>query len=400
MYDVIVVGARCGGAPTAMLLARQGLRVLLVDRVTFPRDIPHGHFIHRHGPRLLHRWGLLERIVATGSPPITSMIQDFGDFPLVGCDLIVDGVPLGLAPRRSVLDALLVGAAVEAGAELREGFTVEEFTTDGDRITGIRGRETRGGIRVSEGARVTVGADGRNSRLAQAVGAPLERATPPLTCWYFSYWSGVGQRDMGIHLRGDLGFFVFPTNDDLLGIFIAWPAAALPRVRARIEEEFMEAVERVPELAERVRSGRREERFYGASDVPNFIRKPQGPGWALVGDAGCHKDPYLALGMCDAFRDAELLAEALEEGLSGRRSLEAAMARYEVRRNEATLPDYEENLRLARSEPLPPEVLALRAALRGNQHATNQFLMARQGMIPRESFFNPENLQQVMAAGG
>ena len=81
----------------------------------------------------------------------------------------------------------------------------------------------------------------------------------------------------------------------------------------------MRVLELVPPLAERVRIGSREERFYGTGDVPNFFRKPYGPGWALVGDAGCHKDPFTALGICDAFRDAELLANAVDEGLLGKR---------------------------------------------------------------------------------
>src|SRR5215470_8148767 len=90
MYDAIVVGARCAGAVTAMLLARRGHRVLLVDRATFPSEIPHGHFIHKDGPRRLNRWGLLDKIASLDSPPIRTWLMDLGDFPLVARDLIVD----------------------------------------------------------------------------------------------------------------------------------------------------------------------------------------------------------------------------------------------------------------------------------------------------------------------
>src|SRR5262249_15088907 len=166
MHDVIVIGARCAGAPTAMLLARKGYKVLLVDRGTFPSDIPHGHFIHRHGPQRLRRWGLLDRITATHCPAVSSTIMDLGDFPLAATGLIADGVALGYGPRRSVLDQVLVTAAVESGAELRTGFTVEDFTLDGERITGIRGRVV-GGRPITESAAVVVGADGRRSRLAR-----------------------------------------------------------------------------------------------------------------------------------------------------------------------------------------------------------------------------------------
>src|SRR5262245_36866931 len=185
MYDVIVFGARCGGAPVAMLLARKGYRVLLVDRATFPSEIPHGHFIHRHGPGRLQRWGLLDRIVASGCPPVRAMTSDNGDFPLTGHDLGRDGVALGYGPRRAILDRILVEAAIEAGAELREGFTVDDFLADGDRITGIRGRGREGGATIAERAAITIGADGRNSRLARAVGAPAYESAPAVTCWYF-----------------------------------------------------------------------------------------------------------------------------------------------------------------------------------------------------------------------
>ena len=397
VHDAIVVGARCAGAATAMLLARKGYRVLVVDRAAFPSDIPHGHFIHRHGPRRLQHWGLLDRVVATGCPAVETMTTDFGDGPLTGRELVVDGVALGYGPRRLALDKLLVDAAVEAGAELREGFVVEEFVTEDDGISGIRGRPRQGGSLVTERARVTVGADGRNSRLARTVQAPAYDVTPPLTCWYFSYWSGVPSDGLEVHALQNRVVFAFPTNDGLFAVFIAWPRAELDTVRADIEGQFMTALDAVPALAERVRGGRREERFRGATDLPNLLRKPHGPGWALVGDAGCHKDPFLALGVCDAFRDAELLADSLDEGLSGHRPLAEAMEQYELQRNEATLPDYQQNVQLARLQPPPAEMVRLRAALRGNQEETNTFFLATEGMIPRERFFNPETMQHLLA---
>jgi flavin-dependent dehydrogenase len=166
-------------------------------------------------------------------------------------------------------------------------------------------------------------------------------------------------------------------------------------VRADIEGEFGAVIDGAPELAERLRAGRREERFLGATQLPNFLRTPYGPGWALVGDAGCHKDPFRALGICDALRDAELLAGAVADGLGGRRPLEAALADYEARRNEATLPGYRENLQAAQLRP-PPEQRGLLAAMRGDQDAVNHFFRASQGMVAPETFFNPENLRRLM----
>jgi flavin-dependent dehydrogenase len=396
-YDVIVVGARCAGASTAMLLARNGLKVLLVDRAKFPSDIPHGHLVHRHGPRRLRGWGLLERLVAGGCPPITTITRDIGPFPLVGRNLMIDGVAAAYGPRRIALDKLLIDGALEAGVELRDGFAAEEYTAEGNRVTGIRGRDRANGARIMECAAITVGADGRRSHLARTVRATEYEVTPTVACWYFSYWSGVPADGLELYERGERAIFGHPTNDGLFALFVGWPISQQQAVQADLERSLMAVVDLVPGLSERVRGGRREERFYGAANLPNFLRKPFGPGWALVGDAGCHKDPYLALGICDALRDAALLAEAISQGLSARCSLEKAMTEYERHRNEATLADYRLNLDLAQFKPRPPQEGELYKALRGNQEATNRYFMAREAMIPRETFFNAQNLQGLMA---
>jgi len=398
MYDAIVIGARCGGASTAMLLARRGHRVLLVDRAVFPSDIPHGHLIHRGGPARLASWGLLERVIATGCPPITAMSSDVGEFALSATDLSVDGVPVAVGPRRTALDRVLVDAAVEAGVELRAGFSVESLTMDGDRVTGIRCGDRRTGTSVAERATLTIGADGRNSHVARAVAAPEYEQEPSLTCWYFSYWSDVPGDALELHDRHGRVIFGFPTNDGLFAVFVAWPISELSVVRADIERQFLAALDGVPPLGDRVRAGRRADRFYGATDLRNFLRKPFGPGWALVGDAGCHKDPYLALGITDAFRDAELLANAVHEGLSGRSSMDGALAEYERRRNEATLPDYRMNLERARFTPISSTERMLRSALRGNPEATRQLFLTIEGLAPREAFFGPENMGRLMGS--
>ncbi len=380
MYDAIIVGARCAGAATAMLLARRGHRVLLVDRATFPSDLPHGHFLHRRGPARLKRWGLLGRVAATGAPPITSVVSDYGDFPLSDRDITVDGAPLGYGPRRRAMDQILLDAAVEAGADLRTGFAVQDYIGDGERITGIRGREAAGRTLVTEQATVTIGADGRNSRLARTVGAPAYEELPPLTCWYFSYWSGIPDPGLRLYLRGRRLLLAFPADAGLVAVFAAWPASMLPQVRTDIPGHFMGAVDAVPELARLVRGGRQEDRFYGASDLPNFLRRPYGPGWALVGDAGCHKDPFLALGMCDALRDAELLANALDEAFTGVLPLDAALAGYHRKRDRSTLADYHLNALLARTMEAPEQLLRLRAEVRDDPAATRRLILRNQGV--------------------
>ncbi len=170
--DVIVVGARCAGSPTAMLLARKGHRVLVVDRATFPSDTISTHMVHPLGVDALARWGLLDRLVATGCPPIITYTYDFGPFTLRGAPGTKDA-PVAYCPRRIVLDKLLVDAAAEAGAEIREGFAVEEILMEAGRVVGIRGR-SRGGDAVVERTRVVVGADGRHSTVA----ASRDRALP------------------------------------------------------------------------------------------------------------------------------------------------------------------------------------------------------------------------------
>jgi len=375
-YDAIVVGARVAGASTAMLLARRGFDVLLVDRARFPSDVPRGHYIRKHGPPRLAAWGLLDRVLATGCPPITSIMMDFGDFPLAGYDLELGGVPVAVAPRRAALDKVLVDAAVEAGVQLREGFAVEDLTFEGDRVTGVRGP---GG--VVEHARFVIGADGRNSGIAKRVGTTAYGDTPTLACWYFSYWSGVAHNGLEIYRSDHRVVFAFPTNDDLFAVFVGWPIDQLGAVRADVEGQLMAVVDREPSLSDRVRAGHREERIYGAAQLPNFLRKPFGAGWALVGDAGCHKDPFAALGVCDALRDSELLADSLTDVLSGARRESDGLSDYERRRNDATIAEYEANIRSAQFVPPPPEVMAQRAMVRDDPQATNEFYLAYEGRL-------------------
>ncbi len=397
MYDVIVVGARCAGAPLAMRLARQGHRVLMLDRSRFPSDIPHGHLIHQEGPSRLKRWGLLEQIVASGCPAIESAYTHVADIPLESADLSRDGVGFAYAPRRKVLDQILIDAAVSAGVEFREACAVENLLLDGDLINGVRARDANGHM-FMERATVTVGADGRNSRIARLVQAPKYEETPTLTCYAFTYFSDVDYKGLRLYAQPNRAIFSFPTNDGLFAVFTTAPIAEAPQMSANLEAHFMATVDLWPSYAERLRAGRREERFYGAADLPNFFRKPYGPGWALVGDAGCHKDPYLALGVHDALRDADYLADALDAALSGREPFDMAMPRYEQRRNESSMRAYHDNVKAAHLTSPPPEVVAVRAALRNDPEERRRFYMAHFGLLPRESFFNAENLQRIVRA--
>ncbi len=303
-YDAIVVGARCAGSPTAMLLARSGHRVLLVDRATFPSDTISTHLIHPPGIAALERWGLLDRVLGTGSPPIDTYSFDFGPFTISGAPGM-DGTPVAYAPRRTVLDKLLVDAASEAGVEVRERFTVESLDFDDGRVVGVRGH-SKGGKTVTERAQVVIGADGRYSLVADAVGAEEYNEKPQLQVSYYTYWSGLPMNGrFETVIRPGLGFAAWPTNDDLTLVIAGRPINEFENVRKDVGGSYLETFEIAPAFADRVRGAKREERFVGTA-VRGYFRKPFGPGWALVGDAGYNKDFITAHGIHDAFRDAEL----------------------------------------------------------------------------------------------
>jgi flavin-dependent dehydrogenase len=357
MYDAIIVGARCAGSPTAMLLARKGYRVLLLDKSTFPSDIMSTHFIHLAGVVRLKRWGLLQKLLDTGCPPIAKGTLHFGEnsfSPPIPATLPKDVPPETLCPRRTVLDKLLVDAAVDSGAELREGFAVREVLTDNGRVIGVRGGQ-RGSSDVQEEARIVIGADGLHSFVAKSVKPPEYDTIPSLSFAYYSYWSGVPLDGSHFYIFDDIGgMLAFPTHDGCICLAVGSVISGFHEFRKDIEGNFMKIVDMDTELSARVRNGKREERFIGTADQPNYFRRPYGPGWALVGDAGYHRDFGTGLGITDAFRDAELLAEAIDEGFSGRRPLEDALGGYEQRRNEFAKPLYDITTSLAAGENIEP----------------------------------------------
>lgn len=389
-YDVIVSGARCGGSSTALLLARKGYRVLVVDRMTFPSDTVSTHFLHPPGVDALERWGLHDSLKATGCPPISRYTFDFGP-------LVLSGSPgTAYCPRRTVLDKLLLDAAAAAGAEVREGFTVEDVVFDGERVAGIRGHDRRGHTRTVT-ARVVVGADGKHSRIAAAVAAPSYNERAAAEGAYYAYWSGVPVDGFELFIRPERAIAALPTHDGQTLVLVAWPVSEFDSFRADVEANFLKTVEMAPSLAERLWGGRRESRFHCSGDLPGLFRRPYGPGWALVGDAGYTTDPCTAQGISNAFRDAERLSEALDRAFSGD-AYDVALAGYQRARDDDVMPMYELTFKFATLEPPPPEMQQLLGASAGNREAMDAFAQMFAGVLPVAQFFAPERVQAVFAA--
>ena len=394
-FDVIVVGARCAGSPTAMLLARKGYRVLVLDRATFPSDTLSTHCVQPLGVAALGRWGLLDELTATGCPAIDTFVFDFGPFVISGAPGS-DDAPVAYAPRRIVLDKLLVDAAAAAGAEVREGFTVEEVLFDDDRVVGVRGH-AKGGRSVTERARVVVGADGLHSLVAKAVRPEQYHEKPALLCGYYSYWSGLPMHGrFENYIRPNRGWAAFPTHDDLTLVVAGWPFADFAKNKTDVEGNYLRTFALAPEFDERIHLAHREARVIGTA-VPGYFRKPFGPGWALVGDAAYNKDFITAQGIADAFQDAERCAAALDEAFSGARPFDDAMGDYQSSRDSHALPIYEFTAQLASLEPPPPQLQQLLTAIHGNQDAMDGFARVNSGVTSPADFFSEQNVSRILA---
>jgi flavin-dependent dehydrogenase len=393
-YDAIVVGARCAGSPTAMLLARKGHRVLLVDRATFPSDTLSTHAIHAPGMAALRRWGLIDAVTGTGCPPLSTYRVDFGPFTVQGTPPPVEGQSAGYAPRRYLLDGILVEAAAAAGVEVRERFSVHELLVEDGAVVGIRG-SGGGGPDVVERARIVIGADGRNSSVARGVRAGEYAAKPRLGYGYYTYWQDLPIDGFTAFSRPDRAWGAFPTNDGLTLVVVGWPYAEAAAYKADVERNYLATLELAPWFADLVRGATRVEPFLGGA-VPGYLRTPYGPGWALVGDAGYNKDPITAQGISDAFRDAELCATAVDAAFSGRQSVADAMATYQLTRDAHVLPIYEFTSQMATMAPPPPELAELLAAVAGNPEAGDQFAGVIAGTVSPAEFFAPENIGRIL----
>ncbi|MFC6155080.1 NAD(P)/FAD-dependent oxidoreductase [Kribbella jiaozuonensis] len=320
-YDVLVVGGRVAGASTAMLLARAGARVALVERSAYGSDTVSTHGLMRTGVMQLSRWGLLDRL--TGTPPIRCTTFHYSDRE-------PEQVPIRAlyAPRRHLLDRVLVDAAAEAGAEVRHGVAVTSLLRDdGGRVTGVR---TRDGSELTAG--ITIGADGIRSTIASATGAPVVRRGRSRSAVLYRYYAGVESTGYEWAYAPGRGAGLLPTTDGATCVFVATTPARMRSLRRGGTEQAFTTLlaDMAPSLTDLLSPATPVDRMHGWAGAAGFFRQAWGPGWALVGDAGYYKDPITTHGMTDALRDAELLSDAL----TGAGPESAALAKYQATRDE------------------------------------------------------------------
>jgi flavin-dependent dehydrogenase len=356
-HDVVVVGGRVAGSATAMLLARLGHDVVVVDQASLPSDTVSTHSIARSGVVQLRRWGLLEPVLDSGAPAIGQVTFHAGGESVSRTIKDKAGVDFLVAPRRYVLDTILATAAERSGAEVRVGVTVTDLRRDGRaRVVGVQGHD-RAGAPVELGARWVIGADGLRSRVARSVGAAITQARPAGGAAQYAYYTGIPWSGIEFFVAPRSFAGVFPTHDGQACIWVCTPAADARAVRRRTssrEEAFDQLLERsAPALAERLRQARRTSPVQGMLRQPNQLRQAFGPGWALVGDAGYYRDAITAYGISDAFRDAELLTAALDRALRGAVEELTALAGYQEQRDQALAEIFEITCRLAAYPPVP-----------------------------------------------
>jgi 2-polyprenyl-6-methoxyphenol hydroxylase-like FAD-dependent oxidoreductase len=395
-FDVIIVGARVAGAATAMLLARAGLRVLVVDRAHFPSDTLSTHQIQLPGVARLAQFGLLEPLLDAGTPPTPHVRFQAGAAVVEGEFPSYHDVNMMISPRRTVLDALLVDAARGAGAEVREGCALEALISERDRVAAVRLRDKRRGGLTAESAALVVGADGKHSTVARLVGAAECRRVATATFAFYAYWDGLPVKGGEIYSEAGFAASAWPTNDGLTLTYVAGRISDFDAVRRDPTAHLIGTLDKVGSLGDRARAAVQVGPTRGTGDLPNVVRAAYGSGWALAGDAGLVMDPITGLGIGYALRDAELLSTAIVTGLGGKSDLDRALIRYEKQRNRETKPAFDWTVNLAYLRGVSEVEERLFAAIGADQAEASSFLGFLTGVIPVRSFFSPAHLIRLI----
>jgi len=317
-YDAVIVGARVAGASTALLLARAGAHVALLDRTAHGTDTPSTHALMRGGVIQLSRWKLLQDVVDAGTPAVRRTLFHYaGDESVQVSIRPSPGVDALYAPRRHVLDRILVDAAAEAGADVMHRVHATRLLDAPQGVGGVQA-VTAGGKSLLLKARIVVGADGIRSLVANRVNAPVLRQGTSASAVLYRYYAELPVAGYEWAYGDGAAAGMIPTNDGLTCVFVATTPSRMRHLRASGPQQAFDALlsQVAPDLGSRVRCATGVGRWHGWKGIPGFLRRSWGPGWALVGDAGYFKDPITTHGMTDAMRDAELLAEAIVEYLS------------------------------------------------------------------------------------
>jgi 2-polyprenyl-6-methoxyphenol hydroxylase-like FAD-dependent oxidoreductase len=365
-HDVIVVGARAAGAAAALLLARLGHDVITLDTAVFPADTLSTHQIARTGVVQLHRWGLLQAVLDSGAPAIREVTFTAADESVTRRIKHRAGVDMLVAPRRYILDTIVADAAADAGVTMRFGATVSGIRLDDTgRAVGVYGQDSAG-TEFEIDARFVVCADGLRSRTARSVGAEVIEDRGDAGAAQYAYYAGIPWRGIELIVADRALVGVFPTHHGEACIWICNPSAdahAARRAAVSREAAFATTLERTaPALAKRLRAAQRTSAVTGMLRTPNYVRRAHGPGWALVGDAGYHRDAVTGHGLSDAYRDAELLAGAIHHALRGDRDEGTALAGYQRQRDQALRDIFELTCALA-SYPSVPQFVQLQKRL-------------------------------------
>jgi flavin-dependent dehydrogenase len=333
-----------------MLLARRGYRMLIVDRSKFPSDTMSTLYIHQPGIGLLDRWGVLDEVIRSGAKKLDKVIYGVPRLRIRGHAPKIRGIDGTYAPRRKILDQIIIGTAVKAGAEFRDDTKVTALLNDGNnQVCGVRLRGPDS-HEYEERARLVIGADGMRSTVAALAGAEMRRKDPHMTCVYYSLWRDLPACFEFYEKPGNW-VAVIPTNDNLTVVSAYFAQHLFPQVRTDPASWLDEAIRQTAsDVHERLHAAERVARIMGTGDQRNFFRQAYGPGWVLVGDAGCHKDTITARGITDAFLQADFLSSAIGDDLLAAERLHARLADFARERDRALYDPYRNTLAVAKLE--------------------------------------------------
>jgi menaquinone-9 beta-reductase len=355
-YDALVVGARVAGATLAILLGDAGYRVLLVDRATFPSATLSTHYFRGgRGVTVLKQVGVLDDVLARGCPPLTCQYNyvNGGAEPDINPTQSSGEITYCLSVRRETLDHLLVARARRCpSVTVLENTRVVELLREHGRVVGAQLVTPEGERKVWAG--ITIGADGRRSSVAHSVDAPDEESDEPHRAVYYCYLRGFpgpsGKAPDGPEFSRieDEMAYVFPSDDGVACVALSVNLPTFRWMRQRPRERFIERIAAHRGLAGRFSTATWEGRLLGCGPERNYVRIPAGPGWALVGDAGMHQDPWSGTGIDKATMHATFLADALAQWFTGNMSEHDALASYHMRRNEDGLASYRQTVALSK----------------------------------------------------